>query len=620
MTNMRNFQLLLLFLMFNMIMQAQYTIDRLEPPFWWAGMKNTELQIMVYGKDISRLEPKIDHQGVKIENVVRVDSPNYLFVNLNISEAGPGSFNIELKKKKKTEAVYQYKLLGREKNSSARQGFNNSDVIYLITPDRFANGNRDNDNVEGYADKLNRTDPDGRHGGDIQGVIDHLDYISGMGFTALWLNPVLENNMKRTSYHGYATTDYYKVDPRFGTNEDYKKLSEEARKKGIKLIMDMIMNHCGSEHWWMNDLPSKDWINNDARFIQTNHQRPTVQDPYGSQYDKKRFADGWFVEVMPDMNQRNPLLAKYLIQNSIWWIEYAGLSGIREDTYSYSDKDFMRDWSCAIMNEYPNFNIVGEEWSENPALVSYWQKGKYNPDGYTSCLPSLMDFPLQAALIRGLNEKKEVNGGLVNLYETLANDFQYPDPSNLVIFPDNHDMNRFYTQVNENFRLFKMGIAYILTMRGIPQIFYGTEILMTNPGGKHDGVIRSDFSGGWPEDSVNVFENRGLTGKQSEAKEYVKKLVNWRKEKSSLHNGKLIHYIPENGVYVYFRYNDDEKVMVAINKNRKQIKPDIDRFSEMLTGDETVRDVISGISYKVRDIKIPAMTALVLEVVTQKTE
>ncbi len=601
-------------------MQAQYTIDRLEPPFWWAGMKNTELQIMVYGKDISRLEPKIDHQGVKIENVVRVDSPNYLFVNLNISEAGPGSFNIELKKKKKTEAVYQYKLLGREKNSSARQGFNNSDVIYLITPDRFANGNRDNDNVEGYADKLNRTDPDGRHGGDIQGVIDHLDYISGMGFTALWLNPVLENNMKRTSYHGYATTDYYKVDPRFGTNEDYKKLSEEARKKGIKLIMDMIMNHCGSEHWWMNDLPSKDWINNDARFIQTNHQRPTVQDPYGSQYDKKRFADGWFVEVMPDMNQRNPLLAKYLIQNSIWWIEYAGLSGIREDTYSYSDKDFMRDWSCAIMNEYPNFNIVGEEWSENPALVSYWQKGKYNPDGYTSCLPSLMDFPLQAALIRGLNEKKEVNGGLVNLYETLANDFQYPDPSNLVIFPDNHDMNRFYTQVNENFRLFKMGIAYILTMRGIPQIFYGTEILMTNPGGKHDGVIRSDFSGGWPEDSVNVFENRGLTGKQSEAKEYVKKLVNWRKEKSSLHNGKLIHYIPENGVYVYFRYNDDEKVMVAINKNRKQIKPDIDRFSEMLTGDETVRDVISGISYKVRDIKIPAMTALVLEVVTQKTE
>ncbi len=597
--------------------QAQYEIERLEPPFWWAGMKNTELQLLVYGEQVSGLEPEIDSPGIKIEDVVRVENQNYLFVNLNIGDADPGSFNISFRKDGKTKIVYRYELYARKKNSSVRRGVNNSDIIYLITPDRFANGNPANDNVERYTDKLNRSDPDGRHGGDIQGVINHLDYISDMGFTALWLNPVLENNMKRTSYHGYATTDYYKVDPRFGTNEDYKKLSEKAREKGIKLIMDMIMNHCGSEHWWMTDLPSKDWINNDAGFIQTNHQRPTVQDPYGSQYDKTRFADGWFVEVMPDLNQRNPLLAKYLIQNSLWWIEYAGLSGIREDTYSYSDKDFMRDWSCAIMNEYPDFNIVGEEWSENPAIISYWQRGKNNPDGYTSCLPSLMDFPLQSALIRGLNEKKDVNGGLVRMYETLANDFQYPDPFNLVIFPDNHDMNRFYTQVNGNFQLFKMGIAYILTMRGIPQIFYGTEILMTNPGGKHDGVIRSDFPGGWPDDSVNVFTNTGLTEKQIAAKEYVGKLTNWRKNKSCIHNGNLLHFVPENGVYVYFRYNENEKVMVILNKNRKQMKPDIERFGEIISGDESVRDVISGKSFQVNDIKVPAMTALVLEVVEE---
>ena len=611
---MKQYYLLLLILSANIMMQAQYEIDRLEPPFWWTGMKNTELQLLVFGKDISELEPEIDYPGVKIENVVRVENPDYLFINLNISNAEPGSFNIEFRKDQKTKTVYLYKLYAREKNSSVRQGFYNSDIIYLITPDRFANGNPENDNVEGYTDKLNRADPDGRHGGDIQGIIDHLDYIENMGFTALWLNPVLENNMKRTSYHGYATTDYYKVDPRFGTNEDYKRLSDEARKKGIKLIMDMIMNHCGSEHWWMKNLPSKDWINNDAEFIQTNHQRPTVQDPYGSQYDKTRFADGWFVEVMPDMNQRNPLLAKYLIQNSIWWIEYAGLSGIREDTYSYSDKDFMRDWSCAIMSEYPNFNIVGEEWSENPAILSYWQRGKINPDGYTSCLPSLMDFPLQSALIQGLNDKKDLNGGLVKIYETLANDFQYPDPFNLVIFPDNHDMNRFYTQVKESFQLFKMGIAYIFTMRGIPQIFYGTEILMTNPGGKHDGVIRSDFPGGWPDDKVNAFSDEGLDENQLEAKAYIRKLANWRKNKTCLHNGNLIHFVPENGIYVYFRYNENEKVMVILNKNRKQMNLNIERFAEILSGDEMVRDVISGERYKVDEIKIPAMTALVLEV------
>ncbi len=596
-------------------MQAQITIDRVEPPFWWEGMKESGLQLMVHGNGISRTEPFIDYPGVRIKETIRTDNPGYLFIMLEIKNVSAGEFNIEFREKGITKASYNYKFLTREEGSAERKGFDNSDIVYLITPDRFANGNPDNDIIKGYSDKLNRNDPDGRHGGDIQGVIDHLDYIADMGFTAIWLNPVLENNMSRTSYHGYATTDYYKVDPRFGTNEDYKRLSKMAKEKGVKLIMDMIMNHCGLEHWWMHDLPSKDWINNNGEFIRTNHQRPTVQDPYGSQYDKRMFADGWFVEVMPDLNQRNPLLAKYLIQNSIWWIEYAGLSGIREDTYSYSDKDFMTQWSCAIMNEYPAFNIVGEEWSENPAIIAYWQRGKNNPDGYKSCLPALMDFPLQAALIRGLNEKKDITGGLTAMYETLANDFQYPNPFNLVIFPDNHDMNRFYTQINENFKLFKMGIAYIMTMRGIPQIFYGTEILMTNPGGKNDGVIRSDFPGGWSDDKVNVFTESGLNEKQTEAKEYVKKLANWRKNKSCLHNGKLLHFVPEDGVYAYFRYDDKEKVMVVINKNKKRKKIDIERFGEILTGGETVRDVISGKQYQVNNLTADAMSVVVLEVV-----
>ena len=405
-----------------------------------------------------------------------------------------------LKKTGKEKLSHRFTLLAREKGSADRQGFTNDDVMYLITPDRFANGNPHNDTIKGLKEKADRSNPEGRHGGDLQGVADHLDYIADMGFTALWLNPVQENDMARTSYHGYAVTDFYKVDPRLGSNEEFKDLSKAAKEKGIKMIMDMIMNHCGSEHWWMKDLPSTDWINYGGKFVGTNHIHSTVQDPYASQADKKLFTEGWFVKQMPDMNQRNPLLAQYLIQNTIWWIEFAGLDGIRMDTYPYPDKDFMTHWSCSVMDEYPKFSIVGEEGSLNPAIVAYWQAGNNNRDGYTSCLGSLMDFPMQDALVKGLNgSEKEWNHGLIKMYEMLANDFIYPDPYNLVIFADNHDQSRFFTQINEDFDLFKMGIAYILTMRGIPQIFYGTEILMKNPDGKVDAVIRSDFPGGWKE-------------------------------------------------------------------------------------------------------------------------
>ncbi len=592
-----------------------YSLTRVEPPSWWIGMHDPVLQLMVCGERIADLTPVIRYPGVKIQRTDRTGNPNYLFITLKISpDTKPGRFDILFQRDRTTQVSWQYQLAERESGSAQRVGFGPSDVIYLITPDRFANGDPSNDDINGYPDQVNRADKDGRHGGDLKGIIDHLDYIADMGFTALWLNPVLENNMPRTSYHGYAITDFYRVDPRFGTNELYATLGILAAKKGIRLIMDMVANHCGSEHWWMKDLPSDDWIHGGGRFISTNHLRSTVQDPYVAPSDKRMFPDGWFVESMPDMNQQNPFLATYLIQNSIWWIEYAHLAGIRQDTYSYPDKDFMSEWSCRIMEEYPDFNIVGEEWSVNPAIVSYWQKGKVNRDGYTSCLPSLMDFPLQQALVKGLVENEAIHGdGLIRLYETLANDFLYADPGDLVIFPDNHDMSRFFSQVDEDVDLFRMGLACIMTMRGVPQVFYGTEILMKSPGRKDDGLIRSDFPGGWQQDSTNGFTGAGLSQEQIQVQQFLKKLLEWRKQAGCIHYGKLVHYVPRDAVYVYFRYNDSEKVMVVLNKNEADVLLDTDRFSEMTGGARFASDILTGTIHLLDNLTIPARSAMILE-------
>ena len=444
-----------------------YKIERVEPLHWWTGMHNPELQIMIYGNNIGQLTPKVNYEGIKIKRIQKVKNDNYLFVYLDISnKSKPGSFDIILSKGAKQELSFNYELKEREKESAFRQGFNTSDVIYLITPDRFANGNPGNDEVDGYADPPNRQDDYGRHGGDIQGIIDHLDYIEQMGFTAIWLNPVLENAMEESSYHGYATTDYYKVDPRFGSNDLYKKLSKEAKKRGIKLIMDMIMNHSGSNHWWMNDMPTSDWVHYPDNYRETTHRRTTLHDPYASEIDKKRFTDGWFVTAMPDLNQSDPLLADYLIYNSLWWIEYAGLGGIRHDTHPYPGQEFMEEWTCRLIKEYPNFNIVGEEWGVDPLILAKWQRGSDIPVDFGSCLPSLMDFPIQVSLIESLTGE----GGFDKVYETLTYDYAYADPFNMVIFPDNHDMDRFYRQVNHDIDLYKMGLTYVMTMRGIPQI------------------------------------------------------------------------------------------------------------------------------------------------------
>ncbi|HAQ19203.1 MAG TPA: alpha-amlyase [Prolixibacteraceae bacterium] len=588
-------------------------VDRVEPLFWWVGMKNPTVQLMVHGHEIAATEISLNYPGVRINSISRLENPNYVFIDLNISsETKAGTFPIQFRKNKKEVVSYTYELKNREPHSADRKGFDQSDVIYLVTPDRFVNGNPENDVAVTEKELPNRTDKNGIHGGDIQGIKNSLDYLSGMGFTSVWLNPVLENNMTQVSYHGYSTTDFYKVDAHLGTNEGYRELGQAIHQKGMKLMMDMIFNHIGSEHWWMNDMPSADWLNNYPDLKITTHRRTINQDPHASEADKRAMADGWFVPTMPDLNQRNPFLMNYLIQNSIWWTEFVGLDGIRMDTYPYPDKFGMAEWTRRMLEEYPGFYMVGEEWTMNAAIISYWQKGKVNQDGFVSDLPGLMDFPLNDALIRGLKDPDQ--GGLFQVYEALANDFQFPHPEKLVVFPDNHDMARIYTQLGENMDLLKIAIAFYATTRGIPQIFYGTEILMSSPGPKDDGIIRSDFPGGWAGDQVNAFTGAGLTDKQKQTQEYVRKVLNWRKTNTVIHSGELIHFAPVDGIYVYFRYNQSGKVMVVLNKNTQEKTIDTDRFSEVMANCTSGKEIISGTTIAdLKNLKVPAMSAMIIE-------
>jgi glycosidase len=591
-----------------------YHINHLEPPFWWVGMADNKLQLMVHGKNISDLEPEIFHTGIEINQVHRLSNPNYLFIDLFLSEeAMPGEFDIIFNEEGQPKTKYNYTLLKREPDSDGRQGFSPADVIYLITPDRYANGDPGNDSSSQLKEKQNRLKKNGRHGGDIQGIIDHLDYISDMGFTQIWLNPVLENDQHTYSYHGYSTTDYYNIDARFGNNELYKVLSKEAKKRGIGLVMDLILNHIGSEHWWMKDLPTIDWINNDGKFVRSNHIHESVHDPHLVESQRDLFTSGWFVETMPDLNQNYTFLANYLIQNSIWWIEYADLSGFRIDTYPYIDKNFLSIWSKRISTEYPRFNFVGEEWSSNPTMVSYWQKGSNRYDDYDSYIPSMMDFPLQEALVNGLLGSEDWNSGIVDIYRVISNDFQYGDPYNLVVFAGNHDMKRIYSQLNEQMDLYKMAMTIIITVRGIPQIYYGTEIAMSSTG--DHGALRKDFPGGWPGDKVNAFTGRSLNKKELEAQNFIRKLLNWRKENIAITMGNMIHYPVKNGTYVYFRSYNEALVMVIINNNKKSKRIDPNRFNEVIA---EKKQGISILDNKVYDlttkINLPGKSALILEI------
>jgi glycosidase len=595
--------------------QAQdYRIEHLEPSSWWVGMQNSKLQLMVHGKQIADLEPSLAWPGVKITAVQRSANPNYLFIDLQIAPgAKPGTLDLVFKRGPKT-LHYNYQLQARAAHSGQRIGFNSSDVIYQVMPDRFANGNPANDNAPDMAEQANRADGSGRHGGDIQGMADHLDYIAAMGYTQVWPTPLLETNMPQVSYHGYATTSHYRIDPRYGSNEDYRRFVAQARAKGLGVIQDVVLNHIGSKHWWMADMPMPDWITHQGQFVPTHHHRTALQDPYAADADKRDHVQGWFSPSMPDLNQANPYVATYLVQNAIWWIEYAGLSGLRVDTYSYSDPAFLSEWSRRVMAEYPRLNLVGEEWSPHIPVVSHWQAGKKNFDGYVSYMPSMMDFPLTDALRKALTD----NGGdgLTGLYETLSQDYLYPNPGNMVLFEGNHDMSRIFSELHGDEDLFRMATTFVLTAPRVPQFYSGTEILMpSSVGDRDDASYRRDFPGGWAGDQVNAFTGAGLTPPQLAAQAYLKKLLNWRKTAGVIHHGKTRHFGPEQNTYVYFRYDDHKKVMVILNKNKTETSLPTARFAEMLGSARAGVDVVSGKRYALDGaVTVPPRAALVLEV------
>ncbi len=596
------------------IVAAQNQPERVEPPFWWSDMYHNELQIMVYGEDIGRTTVKIDHPGIRLKEAVSLTSPNYLFLYLDIATTDPGVYPLRFMYGGETKFAYDFVFNEREPGSRYREGLNASDAMYLLMPDRFANGDPSLDDQPGMLEQANRDEPSGRHGGDIPGIKKHLDFIADMGFTAIWLNPVLENNQPRYSYHGYATTDYYKIDPRFGTNEDYRNLVATAEDKGIKIIKDLILNHCGHHHWWMEDLPSPDWVNQWDDFTRTTYRMTTIVDPHGSKHDYNRMVNGWFDTNMPDLNQNNRLLAHYLKQNAVWWIEYSGIQGIRMDTQPYADRFFMSDWAEYVRSEYPYFMLIGEAWMGVPAMVKYYQGGHHNHDGYNSNFPSVFDFALYDAIGQAFTEEEGWSTGLMRLYNTLAQDFLYPDPYNLVVFGDNHDTDRIFTRVGEDLEHLKMALTFIFTTRGIPQVYTGTELLES--AFEHDGhgELRTNFPGGWPGDPVNAFTREGRTNEQNLIFDHISALLNFRKDTPVLHYGWLLQYVPENDIYVYFRYDGTDTIMVVLNNNDAEKMLDLNRFHEGWEGYNQAEDVLSGRVYNGFDTwQIPGKSSVVLQ-------
>ncbi len=587
---------------------------KVEPAFWWSDMKNTELQLMIYGKDISGYRASIDYPGVHISSAVTLESPNYQILYLDIAKATPGTFDITFTNGKK-KLTYKYELKQRRSSTEDIQGFDSSDVLYLIMPDRFANGDPSNDQIPMRSSyKVDRNDPNARHGGDIAGIEQHLDYIQDLGVTAIWLNPVLENDMEGGSYHGYATTDYYKVDPRFGTNEDYARLIDNAHKQGMRVVMDMIFNHCGSDHPWMKDIPSKDWFNNLDHYVQTNHDKEVYFDPYASDYDREKMLNGWFVETMPDLNQKNPHVAKYLIQNSIWWIEYSRVDGIRQDTYPYADLDMMIEWCREVMNEYPQYNIVGEAWMNYTIGSAFWQTGSKLNFGKDTELKSVMDFRLMGIASKSFHEETGWSGGLHTIFEHMCYDYVYPDINNVLRFLENHDTERFLPEMPTNLSAFKQAHAFLLTIPGMPQLYYGEELLMNGTRSGSDGNIRKDVPGGWPGDPINQFEASGRSQIQNEAWNYLQTLLKWRKGNDVIAKGKMKHFQVNNGVYVYERNLDGKSVIVMMNGNSMDVELPLDRYAEILHGKTSGKDIITGKTVSLDQIvKLASKEVVILE-------
>jgi len=605
---------ILLFLLFTSITFAQ--VDRVEPPFWWSDMNLSDVQIMFYGKNIAQNEVSVSN-GIIIKGIQKTENPNYVFVTIDTKNISAQDLVFTFKNKNKS-FTQNYSLKSRRGNSRNRKSFDSSDLIYLIMSDRFANGNPNNDSDKILTEKADRTNINGRHGGDIEGMIKNLDYIKELGATAIWPTPLCEDNDERGSYHTYGQSDVYKIDARFGTNEDYLRLSTELHKRGMKNIMDYVTNHWGYKHWMMSDLPTYDWIHQFPGYAQTNYRMSTQFDTNASQKDFDLCMDGWFVKSMPDLNQSNPLVLNYLTQNAIWWIEYADLDGFRVDTYSYNDKTAISKWTKSITDEYPNFNVVGEVWMYDQAQMAYWQKdSKIGAiQSFNSNLPSVMDFTLQDAIANGTfnEDKQEWRNGLVKVYENFNNDFLYPNINNLLVFFENHDTNRLNDFYKNDFKKYQMAISLIATVRGIPQVYYGSEIGMAGSKNVGDGDIRRDFPGGWNGDTNNAFTKSGRTEEQQKFFDFTSKIFNWRKSKSVIHNGKTTHYVPENNVYVYFRYDEKETVMVIMNNNNEKQTIKTSRFQENIKNYKFGKDVLSEKSFDLKnDIEIDGKSVLILE-------
>lgn len=614
---MKKISLVLLLAVMYCQMALAIEVKHLDPAFWWAGMKNNELQVLMYGDNIAKCDVNITSKSATLKEVVKLESPNYLLLYIDLSKAQPEKFDIQLKRGKEKKTI-PYELKERKQGSADRVGFNSSDVLYLIMPDRFANGDPSNDVIKTMREtRLDRKVQDARHGGDFKGIADHLDYISDLGVTAIWLNPTLENDQPGGSYHGYATTDYYKVDPRFGTNEEFVDLIEKAHAKGLKMVMDMIFNHCGSEHFFFKDRPTKDWFNFPDKYVQTSYRTAPQFDPYTSDHDKKLAVDGWFVESMPDLNQRNPHVAKYLIQNSIWWIEYSGLDGIRQDTHPYADFDMMAEWCKQVTEEYPDFNIVGETWLGSNVGVSFWQKDSKLAYPKNSNLRTVMDFPLQGIMDKAFDEETNAwDSGLTRIQDYLSQDIVYADPSNLLIFLDNHDTSRFFKteESTSNFNRYKQSLVFLLTTRGIPQIYYGSEILMAGDKSGGDGLVRQDFPGGWNGDSRNAFTRAGRTEKENQAYDFAKKILDWRKGNDVIAKGTLKHFATTNAVYVFERKYQEKSVVVMLNGSDSDKTIDLSVFREVLPANQA-KDVVSGkvIDLRGDSLNLSGRDALILE-------
>lgn len=602
----------LLLLLFTITTFAQ--VDKVEPPFWWSDMNRSDVQIMFYGKNIAQNEVSVSN-GIIIKEIQKTENPNYVFVTINTKNVSPQNIVFTFKNGKKS-FTKNYELKQRKENSRFRESYNSSDVMYLLMPDRFANGNPNNDSHPSVTEKYNRDLPGGRHGGDIEGIIKNINYIHELGATAIWSTPLCEDNDERYSYHTYGQSDVYKIDPRYGTNEDYLRMSQELHKKGMKNIMDYVTNHWGWKHWMINDLPTRDWIHQFPEFTNSNYRMTTQFDINASKRDSEHCMDGWFVKSMPDLNQSNPLVLNYLTQNAIWWIEYADLDGFRVDTYSYNDKEGIAKWTKAITDEYPHFNIVGEVWMNDQAQMAYWQKdSKIGAiQNFNSYLPSVMDFTLHEAISSTFNEDQATwDKGIIKVYQNFTNDFLYPNIDNILTFIENHDTQRF-NHLYPDFKKYQLAMTLLATVRGIPQIYYGSEIGMAGNKDKGDAYIRQDFLGGWNGDKNNAFTASGRTDVQKKYFDFTSKLLNWRKNKSVIHSGKTTHYIPENNVYVYFRYDEKETVMVIINNNPEKQTIKTNRFLENIKNYTSGKDILGNASFDLKnDISIEGKSALVLE-------